>query len=93
MDSMFFHTQPLLTMAKEYDADGVVYHPIKSCRTVSTGLADSRRALMEAADIPSLFIESDMMDRRVVSEAQLKNRIDAFFEGLASRRHQAAIGH
>ena len=92
MDSMFFHTGPLLTMAKEFEADGVVYHPIKSCRTVSTGLADSRRALMQAADIPSLFIESDMMDRRVVSEAQLKNRIDAFFEGLASRRHQAAIG-
>jgi len=92
MDSMFFHTQPLITMSKEYEADGVVYHPIKSCRTVSTGLADSRRALMQAADIPSLFIESDMMDRRVVSEAQLKNRIDAFFEGLASRRHQAASG-
>jgi hypothetical protein len=31
-----------------------------------------------------------MMDRRVVSEAQLKNRIDAFFEGLATRRLQAA---
>jgi benzoyl-CoA reductase subunit B len=77
-------------MARDFGADGVVYHPIKSCRTVSTGLADSRRALMAAADIPSLFIESDMMDRRVVSEAQLKNRIDAFFEGLASRRHQAA---
>jgi benzoyl-CoA reductase subunit B len=36
--------------------------------------------------VASLFIESDMMDRRVVSEAQLKNRADAFFEGLASRR-------
>ena len=92
MDSMFFHTTPLLGMARDYAADGVVYHPIKSCRTVSTGLADSRRAFMRAADIPSLFIESDMMDRRVVSEAQLKNRIDAFFEGLATRRHQAAIG-
>lgn len=91
MDSMFFHTEPLLAMARDWQADGVVYHPIKSCRTVSTGLADSRRALMQAADLPSLFIESDMMDRRVVSEAQLKNRIDAFFEGLATRRQQAAI--
>ncbi len=36
--------------------------------------------------MPSLFVESDMMDRRVVSEAQMKNRIDAFFEGLAARR-------
>ena len=71
-----------------FHLDGVVYHPIKSCRTTSTGMADNRRALMAARDIPSLFIESDMMDRRVVAEAQMKNRIDAFFEGLASRRQQ-----
>ena len=89
MDSMIFQTDALLGMVGEYAADGVVYHPIKSCRTVSTGLADTRRALMERADVASLYIESDMMDRRVVSEAQLKNRIDAFFEGLASRKHQA----
>ncbi len=91
MDSMFFPSSALPSMIDAYDIDGVVFHPIKSCRTVSTGLADSRRALMEARDIPSLFIESDMMDRRVVSEAQLKNRVDAFFEGLHSRRQQTAI--
>jgi len=90
MDNMFHQTDVLLKMLDDFGADGVVYHPIKSCRTVSTGLADSRRALMAARDVPSLFIESDMMDRRVVSEAQLKNRIDAFFEGLTSRRAQAA---
>jgi benzoyl-CoA reductase subunit B len=89
MDSMFYQEQALLHMLDAYHIDGVVYHPIKSCRTVSTGLADNRRALMLARDIPSLFIESDMMDRRVVSEAQLKNRVDAFFEGLASRRAAA----
>ena len=92
MDSMFFQTEILLDMIEGYAIDGVVYHPIKSCRTVSTGLADSRRDLMKARDIATLFVESDMMDRRVVSEAQLKNRVDAFFEGLASREHQATIG-
>ena len=91
MDSMFFQTEPMLQMIRDFNVDGVVYHPIKSCRTVSTGLADSRRALMARADIPSLFIESDMMDRRVVSEAQIKNRVDAFFEGLATRRQQRAM--
>jgi benzoyl-CoA reductase subunit B len=90
MDSMFFQTQALVDMIDGHAADGVVFHPIKSCRTVSTGLADTRRALMAVRDVPSLFIESDLMDRRVVSEAQMKNRIDAFFEGLASRRQQAA---
>ncbi len=91
MDSMFYQNRILLDMIEDYHVDGVVYHPIKSCRTVSTGLADSRRWLIEKTNIPSLFIESDMMDRRVVSEAQMKNRIDAFFEGLASRRQQASI--
>ncbi len=89
MDSMFFQTNILVDMVDSYEADGVVYHPIKSCRTVSTGLADSRRELMGERDVASLFIESDMMDRRVVSEAQLKNRVDAFFEGLATRKRQA----
>ena len=88
MDSMFYQDRALLEMIDSFHLDGVVYHPIKSCRTVSSGLADNRRSLMAARDIPSLFIESDMMDRRVVSEAQMKNRIDAFFEGLASRRQQ-----
>jgi benzoyl-CoA reductase subunit B len=92
MDNMFHQTRPLLGMLDELGADGIVYHPIKSCRTVSTGLADSRRALLAARDVPSLFIESDMMDRRVVSEAQLKNRSDAFFEGLASRRALSGAG-
>jgi benzoyl-CoA reductase subunit B len=91
MDNMFYQTDILIRMLDDLSADGLVYHPIKSCRTVSTGLADSRRALLAARDVPSLFIESDMMDRRVVSEAQLKNRIDAFFEGLASRRANAAL--
>lgn len=85
-DAMLFHDRLLLEAIDRFGADGVVYHPVKSCRTVSTGLADSRRVVLESRDVLALYIESDMMDRRVVSEAQLKNRIDAFFEGLESRK-------
>ena len=91
MDSMFYQDRMLDEMAEPFGVDGGVYPPIKSCRTVSTGLADSRRAFMQARDIPCLFIESDMMDKRVVSEAQMKNRIDAFFEGLNARKLQRAV--
>ncbi len=90
MDSMFFQDRAIVDMVDSYHIDGIVYHPIKSCRTVSTGLADNRRAVMAMKDVASLFIESDMMDKRVVSEAQMKNRIDAFFEGLATRKLRAA---
>ncbi len=79
MDSMFFQDRTLIDMVEPFKVDGVVYHPIKSCRTVSTGLADNRRSLLASCDVGSLFIESDMMDKRVVSEAQLKIRIDVLF--------------
>ncbi len=91
MDSMFHHDRVVESMLDGFHIDGVVYHPIKSCRTVSTGLADGRRALGERTGVQGLFIESDMMDRRVVSEAQMKNRADAFFEGLAARRNQELV--
>jgi benzoyl-CoA reductase subunit B len=91
MDSMFYPERGVLEIVDSFQVDGVVFHPIKSCRTTSTGLADSRRALMAVRDTPSLFIESDMMDRRVVSEAQLKNRIDAFFEGMAARKARESL--
>ena len=86
MDSMFHQQKPVLSLADDLHIDGVIYHPIKSCRTVSTGLADGRRFVMKNRDISTLFIESDLMDKRVVSEAQMKNRVDAFFEGMISRR-------
>ena len=89
-DAMLFHDRALIEQVDQFQADGIVYHPVKSCRTVSTSLAGSRKAIMKARDVQCLFIESDMMDRRVVSEAQLKNRIDAFFEGLDSRRLRTA---
>jgi benzoyl-CoA reductase subunit B len=90
VDAMLFHDRMLISGIDAYGADGVVYHPVKSCRTVSTGLADSRRNVLAQRDVLALYIESDIMDKRVVSEAQLKNRIDAFFEGLDSRRLRTA---
>lgn len=90
MDAMFHQDRALEEMADSHGLDAIVYHAIKSCRTVSTGLVDARSALAARRDLPSLFLESDMMDRRVVAEAQMKNRIDAFFEGLEARhaRHE-----
>ncbi|RMH23661.1 MAG: hypothetical protein D6701_00100 [Gemmatimonadetes bacterium] len=90
VDAMLFHDRALIEAIDRFAVDGVVYHPVKSCRTVSTGLADSRRVVLAERDVLGLYIESDMMDKRVVSEAQLKNRIDAFFEGLESRKLRLA---
>jgi len=93
MECMFYQPDFLRDKIEEYGIDGLIYHPVKSCRTVSTGLADARRDLagISGDGTPSLFIESDIVDRRVISEAQMKNRIDAFFEGLESRQQTRAL--
>ena len=37
-------------------------------------------------DYPALYIESDHQDPRYYAEAQIKNRVDAFFEALEHRK-------
>ncbi|MCP4123930.1 MAG: hypothetical protein GY751_19450, partial [Bacteroidetes bacterium] len=86
MDSMFHQNNTVEKLLDPYGIDGVVFHPIKSCRTTSTGQADSRNWLSKKTGIPTLIMESDMMDERVVTPAMMKNRADAFFEGLISRK-------
>lgn len=77
-----------------YNLDGVVYHGVKSCRTVSASLADRRYHNTNKTGMPSLLLESDIVDPRAVSSAQMKNRADAFFEGLISRQQKVrTAGH
>jgi len=75
-----------------FGLDGIVYHGVKSCRTASSGLADRRFHLSEAGGLPTLLLESDIVDPRAVSKAQMKNRADAFFEGLISRQQRLGAG-
>lgn len=87
-NSVFHESANIKKYAPEFGLDGVVFHPVKSCRTVSTGMADMRRVVSEDLGLPTLFIESDVVDPDSVAEAPMRNRVDAFFEGLISRRQQ-----
>ena len=89
MDTMFAPEYFLTSMVEPYSLDGVVFHAIKSCRATSTGLVDSRRHFMKKWDLPNLYIESDMMDKRVVTETQLEDQIDAFVEMLTTSKQRA----
>lgn len=86
ISSMFFSEHWQEQVCRDWQADGLVFHGVKSCRTVSTVLADQREWQVRNNGIPGLLIESDLVDPRLWSEAQLRNRIDAFFEALANRR-------
>src|SRR5574342_345792 len=71
---------------KEWSADALVIHSVKSCRLFSAGQGDMREYFTKDLNVPTLLIESDIEDPRYFSEAQLKNRIDAFFESLEHKK-------
>jgi benzoyl-CoA reductase subunit B len=71
---------------EDFEADALVIHSVKSCRSFSVGQADFREVFSHDLGIPTLMIESDLADPRYFSQAQLKNRVDAFFESLEHQR-------
>ena len=72
---------------EEWSADALVIHSVKSCRLFTAGQGDMREYFSKDLGIPTLLIESDLEDPRYFSEAQLKNRIDAFFESLEHQKY------
>jgi benzoyl-CoA reductase subunit B len=67
---------------EDWHADGVIIHFVKSCRLFSAGQGDMREYFTRVLGVPTLYIESDLEDPRYFSEAQIRTRMDAFFEAL-----------
>lgn len=72
----------ILDLMERFDADGLVMHSNRSCKPYSLGQYDLSRAVTERTGKPALIIEADMTDSRVYSEAQVRERVEAFIESL-----------
>jgi benzoyl-CoA reductase/2-hydroxyglutaryl-CoA dehydratase subunit BcrC/BadD/HgdB len=75
----------LIQYIEDYKIDGVVMHEAFSCRTWHPGLIWQLNLLKKIyGDIPSLVLESDIVDISSYSEVDTHARIDAFIETLES---------
>jgi benzoyl-CoA reductase subunit B len=75
---------------EDWRADALVIHSIKSCRLFSAGQGDMREHFIKDLGVPTLLVESDLEDPRYYAEAQIRNRVDAFFEALEHKKLVAA---
>jgi benzoyl-CoA reductase/2-hydroxyglutaryl-CoA dehydratase subunit BcrC/BadD/HgdB len=75
--------EQLVSLIERYSADGLVMHSNRSCKPYSLGQYDLSRAVTERTGIPVLIIEADMTDSRAYSEAQTRERVEAYIESLA----------
>jgi len=73
----------LLEFIEGYRIDGVVMHLAQTCRTWSLAQIHQLNVMKQYVKVPTLFIESDIVDVRMYSEADTQRRIDAFIETVA----------
>jgi benzoyl-CoA reductase subunit B len=71
---------------RNYRADGFLIHSVKSCKSFSVGQLLMLRQLEERTGVPGGFVESDLVDPRYFSSANVKNRIESYLQMLEQRR-------
>ncbi len=70
----------------EYEADGFLINSIKSCNSFSAGQLMMLRELEQRTGRAGAFIESDLVDPRYFSAANIKNRLESYFQMIEAKR-------
>lgn len=71
---------------REYRADGFMINSVKSCNSFSVGQLLMLRQLEERTGVSGGFIESDLVDPRYFSAANIKNRIESYLQMIEQKR-------
>ncbi len=73
-------------MLEFFNIDGIVYHDAKTCPNNSNCRYGMPQRLEAETGVPSLIINGDLNDLRLVSDEQTKTNVEAFIEQLEERR-------
>ena len=79
----------LCDYVREYAADGFLINSVKSCNSFSAGQLVILQEVERRTGIPGGFIETDLVDPRYFSPANIKNRLESYFQMLAARKGAA----
>ncbi|MBI3993092.1 MAG: benzoyl-CoA reductase subunit B [Candidatus Lambdaproteobacteria bacterium] len=75
---------------QEFHADAFLINSIKSCNSFSAGQLLILREVEERTGIAGGFIESDLVDPRYFSGANIKNRLESYFQMIMQKSKGAA---
>ena len=74
----------------EYQADGLLINSIKSCNSFSAGQLMMMQEVEKRTGKPAAFIETDLVDPRYFSAANVKNRLESYFQMIDQKRSAQA---
>ena len=78
----------LVNYIREYEADGFLINSIKSCNSFSAGQLMMLREVEKRTGLPGAFVESDLVDPRYFSAANIKNRLESYIQMIDARRQE-----
>jgi benzoyl-CoA reductase/2-hydroxyglutaryl-CoA dehydratase subunit BcrC/BadD/HgdB len=73
-------------MLEFFKVDGIIYHDAKTCPNNSNCRYGMPQRLEKQTGIPSLTINGDLNDLRMISDEQTKTNVEAFIEQLQEHR-------
>jgi benzoyl-CoA reductase subunit B len=76
----------LAKYVREFRADGLLVNSVKSCNSFSAGQLLMLREVEKRTGKPGGFIESDLVDPRYFSAANIKNRLESWFQMIEQRK-------
>ena len=75
----------------EFQADGFLVNSIKSCNSFSAGQLLILREIEKRTGKAAGFIESDLVDPRYFGAANIKNRLESYFQMIEARKSSKSI--
>ncbi len=74
-------------------ADGFLVNSIKSCNSFAAGQLMIMREVEKRTGKPAAFIETDLVDPRYFSPANVKNRLESYFQMIDQKRQGGGSSH
>jgi len=71
-----------LQWAQDYRADGLIAHPLMSCRPATYTLMETRNRLEEKLKVPGVIVPGDIVDLRVFNIDEGFSKVEAFIETM-----------
>ncbi len=69
----------------EYEADGILVNSVKSCNSFSAGQLVMLKEVEKRTGIAGGFIETDLVDARYFSAANVKNRLESYLQMIRQK--------
>jgi len=73
-------------MVEFFSVDGILFHDAKTCPNNSNNRYGMPERYAQDKGIPTLVVNGDLNDMRLVSDEQMKTNVEAFIEQLAERK-------